>query len=146
MRITETPVSVEITSAANSQVEKIMGGITKRSGSKSLSDPLMISRFEELRVCKPMHDTRHILGTLSGMWTTTRLQWQLRCSGDIVSWFGGWFVVGFRPTAVVRDPRSPLLFPPDTLSVPIGHADHPAAPWASPNASAVSRTASSRGT
>ena len=51
MRITETPVSVEITSAANSQVEKIMGGITKRSGSKSLSDPLMISRFEELRVC-----------------------------------------------------------------------------------------------
>ncbi len=50
MRITETPVSVEITSAANSQVEKIMGGITKRSGSKSLSDPLMISRFEELKV------------------------------------------------------------------------------------------------
>ena len=28
-----------------------MGGITKRSGSKSLSDPLVISRFEELRVC-----------------------------------------------------------------------------------------------
>ena len=43
--------SAEITAAANSQVEKLMGGITKRSGSKSLSDPLMISRFEELRVC-----------------------------------------------------------------------------------------------
>ena len=43
--------STGITAAANSQVEKLMGGITKRSGSKSLSDPLMISRFEELRVC-----------------------------------------------------------------------------------------------
>ena len=28
-----------------------MGGVTKRSGSKSPSDPLMLSRFEELRVC-----------------------------------------------------------------------------------------------
>ena len=26
---------------------------------------------------KPMHDTRHILGILSGLWTTTRLQWQV---------------------------------------------------------------------
>ena len=42
--------SAGITAAANSQVEKLMGGITKRSGSKSLSDPLMISRFEELKV------------------------------------------------------------------------------------------------
>jgi len=39
--------------AANSQVAKLMGGITKRSGGKSLADPraLMISRYEELRVC-----------------------------------------------------------------------------------------------
>ena len=91
-----------------------------------------------------MPDSRHILGILSGLcglWTTTRLQWQLRCSSDIVFWFGGWFVVGFRPTAVVRDPRSPLLFPPDTLSVPIGHADHPAAPWA---AGPAARTAARR--
>jgi hypothetical protein len=43
--------SHNITSAANSQVEKLMGGVTKRSGSKSPSDPLMLSRFAELRVC-----------------------------------------------------------------------------------------------
>jgi hypothetical protein len=44
---------------------------------------------------KPMHDTRHILGILSGLWTTTRLQWQLRRSGDMVFWFGGWFRSSF---------------------------------------------------
>ena len=43
--------TAESISAANSQVAKLMGGITKRSGSKSPSGPLMLSRFEELRVC-----------------------------------------------------------------------------------------------